>query len=984
MLRSLHITIALVRATTSEQVGLAASVLHNASKQLRDVLNLLAEATLKFVGTDDFRGKVAYARLDEQSQHAIGALHEALCRDLREMGVHITGQHREFNPHVTLCKITRPLAIRKVSTLPAAGRRAAAKAFYGMGDADEGAEPSPDNASRKRDAKLVESAAGCGARLFLCPMQKPLGDTGFYPIIAETSIAGNGTEEENNPEVLGQVHDADGACSLTDQSGNDHGNGGGADGVNAGGLVSDVSIPLEQPVTVLYVGVFLSARSASETRSMWPPVHSRLPDAPHVTLAYQPTPSTFQKHQLPQLGQVVTLQASAPAANRRAQIVLCEMVSTEVPERAQSTSKQDPQLVDPQQPLHLTLSHSERSTPRDGMILAEERRASAAARGATQSFSEELFIEGVLGAIVAPVVEGVAQSSAADVVFDPSFFHSGQHKIVACNSSPGVHSTVPTIAANGELDRPLKRLATHCRHVFVFDFDHTLFNTPDPEHFEQVHGHAWRSHAATGHASWSCDPVSLSAPLRRVGLSPGPGLAFCYDCAALGDSVTLILLTGRPRALEPLVAEVLREFGLEQLFQRRLFVHGLARGGKTSHFKRRAVRALLDEFQTPRSLSSGSESEPAEGLLQFHVVDDLNENISAMMSEMRAHFGHARTELRATLVGCSSSGGGGSASLDSATESTRLKGWVQLCRPSLSPKVLTKTVVLPHAKSAIERARHLFGKVFSDRFENSARTLMRVIGREWLKLLRSAGTIDSDADNEMLIAALVLPFGSFQLKRRSDVDVCLLGAPPISFVTVVWPLLLRIRTFALQLTGQGSRLSSRMLVLLLCLSLCLPLWFRAYEWRTISSKEGLQALRFALQKRGFLVYWSGDGGRLSLLRAKWPGGRLLACKDSLNDQAQLEGLLSVEFDILCATVDSHHFAKVIRDWPTVGRWTIGSLKCVPAMQFQLLLFRCCLQSLIVPVARLSGGFWNDPPPKRLKMPSLDRCLHPGAAEGGKF
>ncbi len=61
MLRSLHVTVALLRATTPEQVGLAASVLHNASPALRAALTANRAARLAFDSISDFRGKVRRA-----------------------------------------------------------------------------------------------------------------------------------------------------------------------------------------------------------------------------------------------------------------------------------------------------------------------------------------------------------------------------------------------------------------------------------------------------------------------------------------------------------------------------------------------------------------------------------------------------------------------------------------------------------------------------------------------------------------------------------------------------------------------------------------------------------------------------------------------------------------------------------------------------------------------------------------------------------
>ena len=52
-------------------------------------------------------------------------MHRALCADLRAAGVQLTGEHREFGPHLTVFKITRPMALCKVSSLAPASLAAA-------------------------------------------------------------------------------------------------------------------------------------------------------------------------------------------------------------------------------------------------------------------------------------------------------------------------------------------------------------------------------------------------------------------------------------------------------------------------------------------------------------------------------------------------------------------------------------------------------------------------------------------------------------------------------------------------------------------------------------------------------------------------------------------------------------------------------------------------------------------------------------------
>lgn len=81
--------------------------------------------------------------------------------------------------------------------------------------------------------------------------------------------------------------------------------------------------------------------------------------------------------------------------------------------------------------------------------------------------------------------------------------------------------------------------------MHVFDFDGTLFETPDPEVGKPLYfshyGQTWP------HKGWVSRPESLQPPMRIL---PGPVLPLYGKYAGRGHTKTVVM-SGRIRALEP-------------------------------------------------------------------------------------------------------------------------------------------------------------------------------------------------------------------------------------------------------------------------------------------------------------------------------------------------------------------------------------------------------------------------------------------------
>ena len=183
-------------------------------------------------------------------------------------------------------------------------------------------------------------------------------------------------------------------------------------------------------------------------------------------------------------------------------------------------------------------------------------------------------------------------------------------------------------------------------------------------------------------------------------------------------------------------------------------MHDAQRGRSTSEYKRQSIRALLDELQSGAIGDTDTESD-----FRFHVYDDNKANVNAMQAELNAHPAKARrgSDLRVFHV-------------------TRTE-IVQRSKPSDSDGGFR----LPKIESSpLQLARAVQGRCCTPQFVSSTTALTQVVAAEWLQILVNCGALSEQASKAKGARdAVVIPFGSTLLNRRSDVDICLIGATPL-------------------------------------------------------------------------------------------------------------------------------------------------------------------------------------------------------------
>ena len=326
-------------------------------------------------------------------------------------------------------------------------------------------------------------------------------------------------------------------------------------------ILNDSSLASSPADIVLYTAVFLDSESRSALLSCVPPCHETV-YASHMTLVFHPRRDDVN---LALIGKEASVQVLGSADDGRVQAVVVE------PKNDQLTVAN---LIP-----HVTISTGPGAKP---------KQANDLLLNWTKSFhpidKSDLVLYGTVGAMVGPA-------------------HGHSSRLVT--DSKEVELILSRQTQDNDDDMWPQRSDLPVHQLFIFDFDSTLFNTPDPDEgrreYERGTGQKWPYPGFLGHVE------SLLPPLVT---RPGPALAEYYSHCGRAGSFTVVL-TARIRRVETAVRCVLNDFGL---FPDRLITKHSGDSG--TDYKVKEIQNLIKEFPGVQTVFIWDDS--SENLAGFH------------------------------------------------------------------------------------------------------------------------------------------------------------------------------------------------------------------------------------------------------------------------------------------------------------------------------------------------------------------------------
>lgn len=445
---------------------------------------------------------------------------------------------------------------------------------------------------------------------------------------------------------------------------------------------------LSSTLVPVYTAVFLTPKSQWKLLSAVPPTHPRI-HGDHVTLHFEPS---LEQVRSAEIGKKVSVSVRA----------LCDTgglqaVAVILPSGLTSDNKCP----------HVTLSTDEASAPKLVNDLLESR--------ATTPLSQPLKLSGMVGV----VMREATSSRDFYTILSKKHFQEAvlpriSDSLPAPSSPPSeVRSIMPEHPPTSDMGVSICTGDQKVTELCVFDFDGTLFDTPDPaagrQLYRELTGQNWP------HRGWLGRPESLMPPLR---VRPGPALAECRRHIGRAGSV-VVVLTARITQTKSAVQTVLDD---HQLHPDRLIVKPGETRQATPEFKVQALAGLLEQF-------------PDVELVKFW--DDREDNLQAVKSFSKRP---GKRNVRFEIIDSTRMMGTEPATLSAAAE----------VRDSALGSQLVSRGLLP-------TRQHV----------SAAETGLRFIAAQFCAVVGYGG---EPAD-------LTLVFGSHPLGRLSDVDLCLLAPP---------------------------------------------------------------------------------------------------------------------------------------------------------------------------------------------------------------
>ena len=480
--------------------------------------------------------------------------------------------------------------------------------------------------------------------------------------------------------------------------------------------VPEQTLALYSSLKAIYTGIFLSSESQWQLVSAIMPTHPKI-YASHITLSFEPDTRSILAAGI---GKRVTVKVSGSADNGKIQAAVVELpkgviCGNEIP--------------------HVTISTEDNISPKMTNAMLKTHPLKQV------HHSQPIFLEGTIGVMVR---QTNPLDMAPDVPTDDKVGPANQPTFVITSDTDLQRYVLPKLlnrksdvqeaVEERKLDLSDPSIITGQQRItqlFIFDFDGTLFNTPDPkegkELYEKWSGKTWP------HKGWLSWPESLLPPIK---IHPGPALPEFRQHISRASSLTIVV-TGRVERTERAVIAALEN---AQIYPNRVILKPSMGDETTANFKVRVLRELLDEF-------------PHVVLLKFW--DDLPQNLAAV-HRLAKNLGRRNVQFE-------------------IIDATRMQPTVNVSKQGrkVSVQQLKPSEVQPllpiaaPSMSILESYLDSCGFLPSATYQASAMAGIEFLASQFCKLIEFVG------DPELL----TYPFGSFPFGRQSDVDLCFLVPP---------------------------------------------------------------------------------------------------------------------------------------------------------------------------------------------------------------
>ena len=460
-------------------------------------------------------------------------------------------------------------------------------------------------------------------------------------------------------------------------------------------------------LTAVYTAVFLTTESQWKLVSTIAPTHPRI-KADHITLVFEPGK---QACLAANIGTRITVHVTGSVDNGQIQVAIVEL-PREVP-YANSVP-------------HVTVSAEERVSFKQANDMLQ--------RHTSKPLYQTLELEGIIGVMVREKNDldgsgtsdrenqaGIVSRTKPDLANQPTFVIESESDFKQY-VLPKLSSTLEDIELEKSTQICTGKQKITCLNIF--DFDGTLFTTPEPKKSRQVYenymGQKWECRG------WLVWPESLLPPVIT---SPGPALPTYRDHIGQAGSKTIIL-TGRIERTKPGVTHVLENFNV---YPEQLILKPDSDEDSTPVFKANVVQKLLKENSD---------------ITLVRFWDDNPRNLSALHRLSMTAYKHVRFEIvdATKMVPTVATKRGKKMKLES------------------SPGLNNPASQVESYSSNLQTYLSSCGYLPSKNYTSAADCGVRFIAEQFCKLIGYSG-------NPL---HLVYTFGSAPLGRRGDIDLCLL------------------------------------------------------------------------------------------------------------------------------------------------------------------------------------------------------------------
>jgi predicted kinase/2'-5' RNA ligase len=433
----------------------------------------------------------------------------------------------------------------------------------------------------------------------------------------------------------------------------------------------------KETATIIYVGGFLTSLSKDRILANFHTIHENIV-CDHVTLCYRPSQLEWDKNLKHMIGKTVMFHGMDVPNDQRCQALRIKNIE---------------QIWYPTgQQHHVTLSLSSGVPASEAHELTKRTPVPPFTENEGNGFS----IETIVG--VRLKVDGRRRPI---IVHDPT-------KLLDYKLTFTVDKE-ETKQEHVNVNR--KTTVSPIENILVYDFDDTLFMTPHVSTWEEATNRTWQN------TSWVRDARSLSGLMFDC-IKAGPSFSSLHERRHLlsKESTFCCVLTGRPRAMEKYVKDVLQQHGILSLFDRIVCIPDRF-SKSTASFKAQYVKLLLEEHSNTCSLE---------------VFDDDDRNLIAVQKMLEGTHNRRDRKINTTLHH-----------------------------------------VVPQKPCPLVNILREQNLLATDYFRARQKEILADICKVWSRVIASVGVIVSDDYEDVM--NLIFPFGSYTYGRRSDIDLVLVG-----------------------------------------------------------------------------------------------------------------------------------------------------------------------------------------------------------------